>query len=312
MGTLAMEQLDTFLGTLKHKGNLSANTIDAYAGDLRRFHGYLSSLSSNFSHAGIVTATMIMDFLESEFVSGFSPSTLQRRKMVLAQFAQYLVSIGELKSDEASAIHSWQPKLWQKIYHQDIFVLSEEEVLILLQSPSGTGPIRSFRDLAIMTLLLETGLSISDVLGLCLDQVDLENATVTWDGQRGSIYQIPQSQDSISRYLLEERPEVAQSKEEDVLFISQLGGPISRQGGWQLIKKIGVRAGFSTPLSPRVLRHTSVLRMIDSGLTSQEIQNRLGHTNIYSTRALIRKIKRAAKIRKDAYRNDSISNHGKN
>ena len=123
-----------------------------------------------------------MDFLEAEIDSGFSPSTLQRRKMVLSQFAQYLVAIGEFDAEQAEQIHKWHPNLWQKIYRQDIHVLSADEIDQLLKSPETGGPIRSFRDLAIVSLLLETGLSISDVLKLRVDQVNLEQQTILLDG----------------------------------------------------------------------------------------------------------------------------------
>ena len=299
-----MDQLDTFLDALKIEGNLSSNTIEAYAGDLRRFNGYLNSHRSTRQTAVHVTPEVMTRFLDAEDDSGFSPSTLQRRKMVLSQYAQYLVTIGVFDVNEVEEIHQWQPNLWQKIYRQDILVLSRSEIEQLLKPPSAQGPIKSFRDLAIVSLLLETGLLISAVLSLQVSQIDNDKKmlSVISGGRRN--YRIPRSAPSISKYLVEERPEVTQSMEDDILFISQLGGPISRQGGWQIIKNIGGRLGLQVPLSPRVLRHTAVRLMIENGLNSNEIQDRLGHTNIYSTRALIRKIKRAIKIRKDENHND--------
>ena len=79
-----------------------------------------------------------------------------------------------------------------------------------------------------------------------------------------------------------------------------------------MIKNLGKRMRTGIPLSPRVLRHTAVKRMIDSGLSTREIQNRLRHTNIYSTRALIRKIKRTITSRKEGKRDDRVSDDGKN
>ncbi|MEJ2488059.1 MAG: tyrosine-type recombinase/integrase [Anaerolineales bacterium] len=307
-----MDQLDTFLHALKVEGNLSSNTIEAYAGDLRRFLGFLNSSTSDDHHEAKVTPVVIMDFLEAENDSGFSPSTLQRRKMVLSQFAQYLVSIGEFDADQAKQIHKWHPNLWQKIYHQNIHVLSAGEIDQMLATPKPGGPIKSYRDLAIISLLLETGMSISDVLSLRVEQVDLKNQTLLTDGTDYAVYKIPRSVESITKYLSEERPEVTQSKEENVLFISQLGGPMSRQGGWQMIKNLGSRMRIGIPLSPRVLRHTAVKMMIEAGLTPREIQNRLGHTNIYSTRALIRKIKRTNTTRKEGQRDGRVFDDGKN
>ena len=290
-----MDYLDTFLETLKMEKNHSANTLEAYAGDLRRFHDFLELNKSHTFTNGQLSAGLMMDFLEAENRSGFSASTLQRRKMVVVQFAQFLVTIGIFTREQVEEVLAWRPQLWQEIYKQEILVLSEEEIDRLLIENQPGGPVRSIRDQAIISLLLETGLSISDVIGLRLNDLDLDHETMTLTpgGQKRFVYPIPRSTECLKRYIQEERPEVAQSKDEQSLFISQLGGPISRQGIWQMLKNIGDRAEVPVPLSPRVLRHTAVKRMIDAGMPTREIQRRLGHTNVYSTRALVRKIKRA-------------------
>ena len=286
---------DTFLETLKMEKNHSANTIDAYAGDLRRFHNFLESNQSHTPANGQISPGSMMDFLEAENRSGFSASTLQRRKMVVVQFAQFLVNIGIFSREQVEEVLAWRPQLCQEIYQQEILILSEDEIDRLMIENQPGGVVRSIRDQSIISVLLETGLSISDVIGLRIGDLDLNHSrlTVTPSGQKSFVYPIPRSTECLRRYITEERPEVAQSKDEESLFISQLGGPISRQGIWQMLKNIGDRAEVQVPLSPRVLRHTAVKRMINAGLSTREIQHRLGHTNVYSTRALVRKIKRA-------------------
>ena len=280
-----MDQLDTFLDTLKLGNSHSANTIEAYAGDLRRFQDFLKSNFPDHLANGGYTSGMMMDFLEAENRAGFSASTLQRRKMVLVQFAQYLISAGRFSDKQVEDLLAWRPNLWQEIYQQEIVLLTDEDIERLLAENEPGGAVRSIRDQAIISLLLETGLSISEVIALRLEDLDLNRKTLTvaLDGHPEFVYQIPRSADCLLRYILEERPEVAQSREEVSLFISQLGGPISRQGIWQMLKNIGGRAEVDVPLSPRVLRHTAVRMMIDAGLPTREIQNRLGHTNVYST-----------------------------
>jgi integrase/recombinase XerD len=125
-----------------------------------------------------------------------------------------------------------------------------------------------------------------------MDQLDLEVGILDLTPGSNFSYQIPKSVKYLAEYISEERPDLIQSASEETLFISQLGGPISRQGVWQMLKSVSDRLDPPVKLTPRILRNTAVKRMIEDGLTVTEIQQRLGHRNIYSTRALVRKIKR--------------------
>ena len=98
----------------------------------------------------------------------------------------------------------------------------------------------------------------------------------------------------LDRYLSLGRKEYTQSDSEGAIFISQMGGRISRQGVWQLIKEWGEKAGLDVSVTPRILRNTKVREMVQAGLSTAEIQRKLGHSNRYSTRALLRKINRKA------------------
>jgi integrase/recombinase XerD len=259
---------------------------------LKRFRAYLETkYRSVLSGEGIVPRHFT-EFLESENLSGFSANTLQRRKMVLAQFAQYLTSIGEFTSDQVEEILGWRIGLWKDIYFQDVEYLSDRDVQAILGEGSGESLIRTARDKAIISILLETGLSISSVISLRLKDVDLTSKSLSPGTAGGFVHQIEMATPHLRKYLMEERADMVQSPTEEILFISQLGGPISRQGVWQILKTIGDRLSPPVRLAPRVLRNTAVKRMINEGLSNPEIQERLGHRNIYSTRALVRKIKR--------------------
>lgn len=287
-----MDRIKTYLDVLRINQDHSENTIQAYIGDLLRFHKYLETRYRSVLSGGGILPRHFTEFLDSENSSGFSANTLQRRKMVLAQFAQYLNSIGEFTSSQAEEILNWRINLWQDIYQQGVEYLSEDDVRRLLGEEDDGDLIRTDRDKAILSILLETGLSLSAVIGLKINEIDLENKTLNLSSGGGFQHEIPIAAGYLETYMKEERPDLVQLQNEKILLISQLGGAFSRQGVWQMLKTIGERMNPPLKLSPRMLRNTAVKRMIENGLTVAEIQKRLGHRNIYSTRALVRKIKR--------------------
>jgi integrase/recombinase XerD len=287
-----MDRIRNYLDILRVDQTHSENTIQAYIGDLQRFRDYLETKYRSVLSGGGMAPWHFTEFLESENLSGFSANTLQRRKMVLAQFAQYLNSIGEFTSSQAEEILNWRITLWQDIYHQGVEFLSMDDVRALLGDEDMSGVFRTARDKAIFSILLETGLTISSVIDLRLDQLNLEVGALKLTPGSGFVHKIPKSVRYLEEYISEERLDLIQSASEEFLFISQLGGAISRQGVWQMLKSVGDRLDPPVKLAPRVLRNTAVKRMIEDGLTVAEIQQRLGHRNIYSTRALVRKIKR--------------------
>lgn len=294
-----MDRIKTYLDILRIDQEHSENTIQAYIGDLQRFRAYLETKYRSVLSGDGIAPKHFTEFLESEDSSGFSANTLQRRKMVLAQFAHYLNSIGEFTSAQAEEILNWRINLWQDIYLQSVEYLTEREVQALLgdETPAGEaeseeGVFRTTRDKAMISILLETGISISEVIALKMSELDLANDVLTLKSWMGYRHPIALSAGFLKTYLDEERPDLVQSRQEEIVFISQMGGAISRQGVWQILKSIGERLDPPVNLSPRTLRNTAVKRMIDNEMTVAEIQQQLGHRNIYSTRALVRKIKR--------------------
>jgi integrase/recombinase XerD len=142
--------------------------------------------------------------------------------------------------------------------------------------------------------VLETGLSINPIINLDLSDLELRAGRVRADNGLGNAwYSIENTVQYLQKYLSISRPELTQSSNEEALFVSQMGGRITRQGVWQVIQGWGKEAKISISLSPRILRHTAVIQMMKSGKTVEEIQKLLGHTNVFSTRALIRKLEKS-------------------
>jgi len=236
----------------------------------------------------------LLEFLDSEYDQGYKPSTLHRRKISIIQFADYLVESNILHQNSLEQLSAWKPEIWHKIKQRELQFLSEEEIQLLCDTILHHRSLRMYRDISIISVLLETALSIDPIVKLNVSDLELRTLHVRVNLDKGySLYPIPDSADYLKNYLEKSRPELTQSANEEALFVSQMGSRITRQGVWQVIKGWGREAQLDTPISPRVLRHTAVVLMLKSGKSTIEIQKLLGHTNVFSTKALIRKLEKS-------------------
>jgi integrase/recombinase XerD len=291
-------QLKTYLGTLEAHQGYAENTRQAYANDLFQFYEYLKINLGRKPRVSDFTLEVTKKFLEAERKSGMKPSTLHRRRVSLKRFAQYLSDQGFGESDLVETISQLQENLWREISKQKLACLTNKEVERLLKTVRMSNNPRSHRDLAILSILLEIGMSIGALVSLNLSDINLREFRIRigFSNEKESRVSIPKSSGLIRKYLDEGRPELTQSLSEEALFVSQLGGRISRQGIWQVLRIWGRRAKIRKNLSPRLLRHTAVKRMIIEGKSLEEIQKFLGHGNQLSTRSLVRRVRKACGV----------------
>jgi integrase/recombinase XerD len=292
------EQLKTFVRTLDRKQGYAENTRQAYANDLYQFIKFLQVNLGRKPKVTDFTPEAIKKFLEGERKAGMKPSTLHRRRVVLKQFAQYLADNNILDIDIVMSVSQIQENLWKEISKQKVVCLDENEVDRLLKVIHLENNPRAFRDLAMFTLLFESGLSIGALVSLNLSDINLRESEIRIleDSERDSWIYLPESMEKIKQYLEKGRPELTQSLSEEALFISQMGERITRQGVWQVLRTWGRQAKLRKALSPRILRHTAVRQMLLDKKSLGEIQQMLGHRNQFSTRALVRRIKKACHL----------------
>lgn len=285
-----MEVLEDQFANLALGRSYSDNTIQAYSGDLKRLLVYLSSRAGEPSR---VTGLDLVAFLEDEARNGFKRSTLQRRRVFVIQLAKVLYQNGALEESELAIVQQWESNLWRDSYERDVVVLTEDELTRIYHVLDADASPKGRRNAAMVALMLETGLSVQEVMAIRIADLNESMTKLVVNFSDGAvIYDTNTSSGLLFAYLAQGRPELVQSPQEQILFISQLGGPISRQGVWQALKGLGRAADLKQPLSPRTLRHTAVASMLQAGLSVGEIQKRIGHSNPFSTRALIRKINR--------------------
>jgi integrase/recombinase XerD len=287
-------QVEAFLSSLESGSGYSKSTRQAYSSDLSRFMGYLWETLERRPVIDDFNITLIAGFIEYEQILEMKPSTLNRRQATLKRFANFLIENCLIDINPVAEIQSMSggikvnPGQKAKIKY-----LTPFEIDLLKMTMKATQNSRAVRDLVIFELLLETGRSITDLVGLDLSDIDLRAKSVRFSksDSNDAWLTIQNSVSGLNRYLEEGRPELSQSLNEPALFVSQLGGRISRQGIWQVFRKWGILAGLVKELTPRLIRHTAVNNMVSSGHSLTEIQRKLGHRNLLSTKALVRRLK---------------------
>ncbi|MFU8773244.1 MAG: tyrosine-type recombinase/integrase [Anaerolineales bacterium] len=289
-----MEQyIKAFLASLESPNAYSISTRMAYASDLRIFLEFLSEKLGRPPKLSDLQIEHVADFLNFEHQAGRRKSTLMRRRATIRRFVDFLREKGDLPDDTMDL----DAELIGQTIH-DISTspacshLSEAQVKHLWSIVEKHNRPRGKRDQAILSLILETGLSVGTLVALNLSDLDLVNGKIHLSQGDGEDVWMPlrESTQFLEKYINEGRPKLHHEPDEPALFVSQLGKRISRQGVWQILKHWGRLIDPDITLSPRVIRHTAALQMTLSGRPINEIQTLLGHSNPLSTQALLRRL----------------------
>jgi integrase/recombinase XerD len=227
-----------------------------------------------------VSRRHILDFMMAEKDRGISVNSVARRLVAIKVFFAFLQREGMLAKNVSEAMDS--PKLWKVLPGG----LSSKEVERLLDAPCGDDRI-SVRDKALLELFYATGMRVSEIVGVKLDDINMDEGYLRCTGKGNKVRIIPfggKSKDSIKRYLSEARNLfVSGEKTGRHLFLTRLGGNFSRKGVWKLIKHYAVRAGISRQVYPHTLRHSFASHLLANGAPLRIIQEMLGHSDIATT-----------------------------
>ncbi|ABV86132.1 site-specific tyrosine recombinase XerD [Shewanella pealeana] len=268
--------IDLFLDDLWSTKGLSDNTLSAYRTDLRHLDRYLQKQGDD-----LVTCSQfdIRNYLAERFDKGFAKTSSARMMSSLRRFYGYLIVKKQIDSDPMALIES--PKLARKLPDS----LSEEDIDRLLAEPEQDDPIES-RDKAMLELLYATGLRVSELVGLTMEQLSLRQGLVRITGKGGKERLVPLGELAITEiesYLKFARAELLKGKQSDVLFPSKRAQQMTRQTFWHRIKLYALRAGISTELSPHTLRHAFATHLLNHGADLRVVQLLLGHSDLSTT-----------------------------
>lgn len=269
--------LDEFLNHLTVERGLSSNTVKSYGSDLKKFLFFLGGMGK--AAFGDIRRNDVMDFLMSEKDRGLKPSSISRELASIRMFFRFLTSEGYLRNDVAEVIES--PRLWEVLPR----VLTVEEVSALLRQPDRKSKL-GIRDQAILELLYASGLRVSELADLKMNDLNLQSGFVRPRGKGGRERIVPvgaTAVKAVEAYLEKSRPLLTRGMNSDNLFISRLGRALSRQWVWKLVRKYIGKAGIRKKVSPHTLRHSFATHILSAGADLRIVQEMLGHANISTT-----------------------------
>jgi integrase/recombinase XerD len=271
------ELVDTFLGYLSVERGLSRNTIISYREDLNHYINFLTGLHiDTFSKT---TKNEVINFMLNQKNKGISPNSVARRLAAIKVFYRFLVREKILKIDPTSLIES--PRLGKKIPE----TLSLAEVDALLAQPNIKDP-QGIRDKAILETFYATGMRVSEVVNLKVDNVNLEIGFLRCIGKGDKERVIPLGKkaiNSLKRYLDAGRRHMLKQKESEFIFLNRSGKKISRQSLWKIIKRYAKEARIKKPIRPHILRHSFATHLLERGADLRSVQEMLWHVNISTT-----------------------------
>jgi integrase/recombinase XerD len=272
-----MDHLKDLLTYLTVEKGLSRNTTESYQFDLRKFHGFLSSKDKGFD--SFVKADII-DFLEKVRGENYTASSICRFLSSIKGLCRYLLIENVIKEDPSENLQS--PKKWERLPKS----LSVSEVGSFLDMSSSCNPSDPtvMRDHVMFELLYSSGLRVSELISLKLEDINLEAGFLRVLGKGSKERIVPfhmRAAERVKTYISLQRPDILKKKRSPYLFITRRGGPMSRQRFWQTIKGVGKKFGIE--LSPHTMRHSFATHLLEGGADLRSLQKMLGHADISTT-----------------------------
>ena len=270
-------EIEAFLAFDSLERGLSANTIAAYRRDLDQAAKFLARAgASNWAH---VDAARAAAWIQSLSAGGIAVASLARKLSALRMLARFLVR-ENLRDDDFTSLLG-NPKAARRMPH----TLSESEIARLVAAPTGGDP-RALRDRALLELFYSSGLRVSELAALALQQIDLTQGFLRVFGKGAKERVVPvggKACDAITTYVTAGRPSLVRPHTGSQLFLNHRGRGLSRVALWMIVKRHAKRAGITKNVKPHALRHSFATHLLTGGADLRAIQEMLGHASISTT-----------------------------
>ncbi len=271
----AEELLERYLAALQGRKNLSAYTLRNYAADLRHFFDFLDERGSA---VGVLDRPLVREYLSALVAAGVASSSVSRKVSTLRSFYRYLRSEGILQADPMLGVRG--PRRERRLPS----FLTQEQIDTLIAAADKETP-SGLRDRALLELLYAGGLRVSEIVGLDVASVDLDERTMRVQG-KGSRERLvlmgrPAGR-AVERYLAEGRPRLARRKE-TALLLNRDGGRLSQRAVQIIVRKHALAAGIDRSVHPHLLRHTFATHLLEGGAELRVVQTLLGHASVNTT-----------------------------
>ena len=268
---------DHFLHHLSVEKGVSRNTLEAYARDLQGYAHFLRERGITSPEAS--SGEDAIGFFRHLRGKGLSARTQARILSTMRGFHKFLVKEGAAEENPLCRLRT--PKLTPKLPA----VLSTVEVKKLLQQPDPQQPF-GIRDRAMLELLYATGLRVSELIHLSLNEVNLEAGYVRTRGKGSKERIVPlggAARRALQDYLRGPRSVMARTSVQAILFLGRGGRGMTRQGFWKILRKHAREAGIAKHITPHTLRHSFATHLLEGGADLRSVQSMLGHVDIATT-----------------------------
>ena len=271
------ENLESFLDYLSIERGLAQNTIISYRYDLIKYISFLKKKKINsFNQTNKVLINNYFVYLRGK---DLEINSISRNLVAVKMFYRFLLMEGLIKEDATSLIEF--PRVRKRLPH----VLSLREINLLLDEANFKGKF-GLRDQAVLELFYATGLRVSELIYLKINDLNMENRMLKCLGKGSKERIIPfgnKAYQSLNLYLDRSRPKLVKNPDENTLFLNNRGGRISRQGIFYLVKLYAQKARIEKKVTPHTLRHTLATHLLENGADLRSVQEMLGHSDISTT-----------------------------
>jgi integrase/recombinase XerD len=273
------ERLKDFIHFLVVEKGLSRNTIVSYERDLKSYLSFMQNIEK-LTELDAIQRSQIIHFLAHLKDSGKSAKTIARHVASLRAFHQFLLREKVVGQDPT--VHIESPQLERNLPK----VLSLQEVEILLESPKLIDHY-GYRDKAMLELLYATGIRVSELIGLNMDDIHLTMGFIRCIGKGNKERIIPlgrTASTALEQYLAKGRPKfVSKGHKDEAFFLNHHGKRLTRQGFWKILKRLAKEANIEKELTPHTLRHSFATHLLENGADLRAVQEMLGHADISTT-----------------------------
>jgi len=285
MGTDYLADYQNYLTAEKHS---SPNTVSSYLRDISQFNVYLRKTQN----CGLQYAKseMVQDYIDWITEHGKSASSATRFLASVKSFYNYMLFVDAVQANPTKGVSS------VKVERKYPEVLTNKEVELFLEQPQCVDA-KGFRDHAMLELLYATGIRVSELISLNLDDVNLAAGFIRCEskGRERIIPLYHTAVKALQDYIRNIRLQIIVDSEEKSLFVNMNGERMSRQGFWKIIKYYQEKAGIQKDITPHTLRHSFAVHLLENGADLRSIQEMLGHADISSTQIYTHVIKKQLK-----------------
>jgi len=277
------EAIESFLNYLTVEKGFSENTVVAYRNDLYQLASFVEEEATKRGFTPLWTSfgrQEMLSYLLNLKERNYAAATAARKVAAAKSFFSFMVAEGNIKDNPTLNVTS--PRVGKSLPKP----ISINQAMLLLEQPAKLTTPEAKRDKAMLELLYASGMRVSELVSLNLDDISIDAGDVRCFGKGHKERLIPIAPRAIltiKEYLQEARPYLARDDTEPALFLNARGERLTRQGLWQILKGYAKSAGLDKEITPHTLRHSFATHMLNGGADLRSVQELLGHANISTT-----------------------------